>query len=996
MPKLVREGSAEGIEISGEGVVVGRERGCDVILRSKSVSRRHARLLIREGMIWVQDLDSANGTRINGHKVDVVSVVRLGDVVTFGDLNYTLANDTAAADPLADSHVVNAIFARDSVCLPDPEPKQTPTSPRIPEPPLPRRAELVSPPPAKVKSVQKAELQVSKPRRRVPRDESQSQDVYLRTVCASILVGSLILGFVAGKCAKGLAAINLPGEQTALSNLELLPPRPIEVVPEPPIAAAEMNSSSGAASTAVNATSSQSSRAATDSPAVPGLNPAVGSSVPAPSGVTASDPLAEKEAAGGDMSDSVKTIKLMKEMKQAGIDVGDTEAIEQIAREKLGMPPDQIKRIMRFLNSVAERNALLEGRFNDSPKPKRANVVGNSASEKKSAPEKSQKTSQNLLQASSQNSSTTNAVSQPTVSTPGDSPSNSNVTGSDSAQATPKTNKTDPTEGLETASQATAVETVAAAPRPMLAVRRGPGYYFNMWGLLLIAGLFSAWFFNLDWLFRDIRELGFADTFWAPLLGASGPVGAVLALLTPDLGWGAMLDSACLSAPLLAYIATRDEQLPTRRRLLWFVPSSDDADSKPASPLFEKVDVAFFPYQGVKHQSGVADDAQDDSTPESRLAKSLFATAVARRASEVLLEYGREEYRVKLRIDGTQRPADSYPAEIAEGLPQFFRSLGRDGTAASEAISPDRFRARVNNEIMDVRAFPDEQQLVLKLFRRNDDLDNLSGLGCHRKMQGELREIITQSQGVFLVCGPAASGKSTTLRAVLGELDASEIRIVSIENPIERRIEGVTQIELNARLNQTYSSALQSVWTDDPDVVMIGDVEDQATAAAIAGKASQIHLVVASVAARDTAGAIQKMIELGAAPADLSDRLLAVLSQNLVRRLCPECKVQYRPDAELLRRSRIPFDHDMVLCRPPQKGSQCAACEGTGYRGRTGIFELLKVDEAIRGLIQTGADPSQIRSAARRQRMMTIRESGLRLAIRGVTALDEVNKVTRE
>jgi len=277
-----------------------------------------------------------------------------------------------------------------------------------------------------------------------------------------------------------------------------------------------------------------------------------------------------------------------------------------------------------------------------------------------------------------------------------------------------------------------------------------------------------------------------------------------------------------------------------------------------------------------------------------------------------------------------------------------------------------------------------------------EELNNLSELGFDRKLQGELRDIVALPQGLLLVCGPTGAGKSTTLRCALAELDPQAVKIITIEDPIEYRIAGVTQFEFDSTRGQSYSRSIQRALRKDAEVLMVEEILDGEAAIAVCQAATSGHMMLSTVPVNDTQAAIQCLIDLGVDADSLANGLTAVLGQRMVRRLCVECKEQYTPEAELLRRYRIPADHESTFYRPPGRDVKCEACDGTGYHGHVGVFELLRIDDTVRTLIRERGSPSQIRSAARRRGMTTLRENGFRLVIRGVTSLDEVYEATRD
>jgi type II secretory ATPase GspE/PulE/Tfp pilus assembly ATPase PilB-like protein len=262
---------------------------------------------------------------------------------------------------------------------------------------------------------------------------------------------------------------------------------------------------------------------------------------------------------------------------------------------------------------------------------------------------------------------------------------------------------------------------------------------------------------------------------------------------------------------------------------------------------------------------------------------------------------------------------------------------------------------------------------------------------------------------MLIVCGPTGAGKSTTLYACLNEIDRYQKNVITIENPVECQVANVTQIEVNPKAGKTFASELRSILRQDPDVILIGEIRDAETAEIACQAAQTGHMVFTTVHANDTVTALVRLIDLGVQPFTISSAVSAVLGQRLVRVLCPHCKVRYKPNAEMLRKANLPADKIKYFYRPPDAAEagdgedegdgegpkRCPDCGGTGYHGRTGVFELLVVTDRIRELIRDNPNPSVIKQEAVKNGMKYLQEDGLRQVIEGKTSIQELLRVCK-
>jgi type II secretory ATPase GspE/PulE/Tfp pilus assembly ATPase PilB-like protein len=259
-----------------------------------------------------------------------------------------------------------------------------------------------------------------------------------------------------------------------------------------------------------------------------------------------------------------------------------------------------------------------------------------------------------------------------------------------------------------------------------------------------------------------------------------------------------------------------------------------------------------------------------------------------------------------------------------------------------------------------------------------------------------IREVVTQPHGMFLCCGPTGSGKSTTLYACLREIDRYQKNIITIEDPIEYHLDNITQLEINTKSGQTFAQSLRSVLRQDPDVIMIGEIRDQETATIACQAANTGHMVFSTVHSNDAITALFRLLDLGVEPFMIASALSAVLAQRLVRSLCETCKEPYKPKPEFLQKANLPVEKVDLFYRPPEAPQQvCPACGGTGYLGRTGIFELLVITDPIRELIRENPSLNAIKAEARKAGMIYLQEDGLRQVIQGKTSIKELLRVVK-
>jgi general secretion pathway protein E len=384
-----------------------------------------------------------------------------------------------------------------------------------------------------------------------------------------------------------------------------------------------------------------------------------------------------------------------------------------------------------------------------------------------------------------------------------------------------------------------------------------------------------------------------------------------------------------------------------------------------------------------------------DDTPVIRLVNALLAQAVKDGASDIHIEPWERGLAVRFRTDGLLHDVLAPPARLAATIASRVKIMAGLDIAERRLPQDGRIRVRVAGRDIDVRvsivptAFG--ERVVLRLLDRASALLDLTDLGLAPATARTLERLLGQSHGIILVTGPTGSGKTTTLYAALRRIATGERNIMTIEDPIEYQLRGIGQIQSSSRIGLTFAAGLRAVLRQDPDVILVGEIRDRETAEIAMQAALTGHLVFSTLHTNDAPGAVTRLVDMGVEPFLISSSVLAVLAQRLLRRLCDGCAVEGRP-ADDERRALGDGAPDVVR----RAGPGCAACRGTGYRGRTAIHELLMVDDPVRALVMARADAAQVRRHATAAGMATLRDDGLEKARAGVTTVGEVLRVTQD
>ena len=391
--------------------------------------------------------------------------------------------------------------------------------------------------------------------------------------------------------------------------------------------------------------------------------------------------------------------------------------------------------------------------------------------------------------------------------------------------------------------------------------------------------------------------------------------------------------------------------------------------------------------------------ALDRETSQAvKTVQEMFLKAVDLRATDIHCEpKNNDEYVVRCRIDGILQNIAAFPADEGKAVLSAMKVLGDMDIAEKRRPQDGTFTVLMEDRRFDVRAASAPTNFGEKMALRLLDADGgivkggLGSIGMKDSVVAQLREIIQQPHGMLIVCGPTGSGKTTTLYSALSEIDVNSKNIITIEDPIEYRLEGISQTAVNVAAELTFAKILRSTLRQDPDVILVGEVRDKETAEIAMQAAMTGHFVFTTLHANDAPTTITRLLDIGVEATLIQSAVSAVLAQRLVRVLCPKCKQAVQLSDDLKQKWGIAVGKDVTIYQ--EKG--CPACHGTGFRGRTGLHELMIFDNSIRELLVGRPSMQTIRQAARKGGMKTLLEAGVGKVLAGVTSVSEMQRVAK-
>lgn len=383
-----------------------------------------------------------------------------------------------------------------------------------------------------------------------------------------------------------------------------------------------------------------------------------------------------------------------------------------------------------------------------------------------------------------------------------------------------------------------------------------------------------------------------------------------------------------------------------------------------------------------------------NNSPIVQLVKTMIEQAVRQRASDIHIEPMEKQVRVRYRIDGALYEKATYNISLLPALVARVKIIG--GMDISEKRKPQdgRITQVVDRREFDIRVsiLPTVygEKIVMRLTSKNALSREKSQLGLKPHDLQKFDHILKNPHGILLVTGPTGSGKSTTLYTALSELNKEDVNIITVEDPVEANIDGINQVQVNNKADLTFASALRSILRQDPDIIMIGEIRDQETASIAVQASITGHLVVSTLHTNSAASTITRLVDMGIEPYLIADSTVGVIAQRLVRRLCPDCKRAKKADAEDLEMLMRKPEEDLTIYEP----CGCAKCDGTGFRGRIGVYEIMEVTPQLKHIISKGGEVEAIKAQALKDGMHTLRMSATELVLDGTTSVQEMMRVS--
>ena len=399
----------------------------------------------------------------------------------------------------------------------------------------------------------------------------------------------------------------------------------------------------------------------------------------------------------------------------------------------------------------------------------------------------------------------------------------------------------------------------------------------------------------------------------------------------------------------------------------------------------------------IEETADLLDDTSD--APVIKLVNLVLSQAVRDNASDVHIESYKDRVKIRKRVDGILYDMYSPPRHVQSKLVSRIKIMAKMDIAEKRLPQDGRIEIRLADRNIDIRVstLPTSfgERVVMRLLDKSSSLVPLETLGMSREDMEHFLRMIKAPHGIILVTGPTGSGKTTTLYSALGVINSPDVNIITVEDPIEYQMNGISQVQVNAKVGLTFANGLRTIVRQDPDVILVGEIRDLETAEIAIQSALTGHLVFSTLHTNDAASAITRLIDMGVEPFLVSSAVNAIMAQRLVRKICPHCKEAYVPSNAYL--ERVGLSPIKFAGRELFRGAGCVECLQTGYKGRVGIFELMSLTPAMKSVILTTSDAGQIKKQALSSLatgMMTLRQDGLRKVLAGLTTLEEVFRVT--
>jgi len=398
----------------------------------------------------------------------------------------------------------------------------------------------------------------------------------------------------------------------------------------------------------------------------------------------------------------------------------------------------------------------------------------------------------------------------------------------------------------------------------------------------------------------------------------------------------------------------------------------------------------------IEERADLLDDTSD--APIIKLVNHIISQSVKARSSDIHIEPYQDSFKVRHRVDGILYDLLTPPKWIQPALISRIKIMAKMNIAEKRLPQDGRLDVKIGNQEIDVRisTIPTSfgERVVMRLLNKSGSFLRLPDIGLEPERLDLLKNLVKSPNGIVLITGPTGSGKTTTLYAILSSINKPEINIITIEDPVEYQLKGISQIQVNPKINLTFARGLRSIVRQDPDIILIGEVRDKETAEIAVQSALTGHLVFSTLHTNDSASAITRLVDIGIEPFLISSSVIAVAAQRLIRVLCSYCKEATEPDYIAL--EGLGVSPDKFKDGKIYKAKGCEKCLNTGYKGRIGIFEIMVLNSHLKSLILKTYDSNLIKNEALNQNMITLRQDGIQKVLDGITTIEEVLRVTQQ
>lgn len=435
--------------------------------------------------------------------------------------------------------------------------------------------------------------------------------------------------------------------------------------------------------------------------------------------------------------------------------------------------------------------------------------------------------------------------------------------------------------------------------------------------------------------------------------------------------------------------------LSSKQAILAVINLAFDLNQDSAAQLVQDMEDESDIISQIEDTADLLDDTSD--APIIKLVNHILSQSIKARASDVHIEPYQDSFKVRYRVDGILYDLLSPPKWIQPALTSRIKVMAKLNIAEKRLPQDGRLEVKIGSQMIDVRVstLPTTfgERVVMRLLNKSSSIFNLNEIGLSPAQMKIMKELVRSPNGIILVTGPTGSGKTTTLYSVLASINTPDINIITIEDPVEYQLKGISQIQVNPKIELTFARGLRSIVRQDPDVILVGEIRDRETAEIAVQSALTGHLVFSTLHTNDSASAITRLVDIGVEPFLISSSILAVIAQRLVRVLCEHCKEPYKPDMAL---QALGLRPDRLSKYTFYRAKGCDQCFNTGYRGRIGIYEIMIMGQQLKTLVQKTYDAYQIKQEALKHGMVTLRRDGLEKVLRGITTIEEVVRVTQK